>query len=321
VTSHVDEPAGGGLQGFRDEGIVLLGQAVDEGRCARLLADIVSTRPFGADLFLSEDEFRANPQRRGVNPRPGRANVVDRFDLSFITESPAITRCLDALCGPGRQTLLVKAVCGAPLAWLPAYVRDDIREAPAAMLGPYIRPAHRDITYFHGIDYHQDIIDYPGRPSDIVTLYVYLAEVTHEDSPLFLLPGSHRFGATVFPHSLVAGASAPDTLIYSDARGRSMELRPRMLTGPAGSAALWHACVLHGTQPVAESHARISIRYVIEKDASVRTVLDSVNDRVDGPLALLATRVDQDQDARTIVRGNVINRSPRGETSTSDRET
>jgi hypothetical protein len=309
------------LHQLRDEGVALLGPVVDTARCARLLHDIMSTRPFGLELFLSEEEFRANPQRRGVNPRPGRANVVDRYDLSFITDAPAIRHLLDALCGPGWSTLLVKAVCGAPRAWLPAYVQDEIREAPAAMLGPYVRPPYRDITYFHGIDYHQDAIDYPGRPADIVTLYVYLGDVTGGDSPLFVLPRSHRFGATVFPHELHPESSAPDALIYADGRGRSMELRPRMLTGPAGSAAVWHACLLHGTQPVAESRARISIRYVIAKDASVRAALDDVNESIEGPLALDTTRVDQDQEARMVLCRNVINRSPTGEMSSRDRET
>jgi len=308
------------LHQFRDEGFAVLGQVVDTVRCARLLHDIASTRPFGPELFLSEEEFRANPQRRGVNPRPGRANVVDRFDLSFITEAPAIRHLLDALCGPGWTTLLVKAVCGAPRAWLPAYVQDEIREAPAAMLGPYVRPPYRDITYFHGIDYHQDAIDYPGRPADIVTLYVYLGEVTGEDSPLFVLPRSHRFGATVFPHDLQAAGSAADALTYADGHGRSMTLGPRMLAGPAGTAAVWHACLLHGTRPVAESRARISVRYVIAKDPGVRAALDEVNESIEGPLALGTTRVDQDQEARTVRRGNVINRRPTGEKSSRDRE-
>jgi hypothetical protein len=298
------------LQRFCDEGMVLLGQAVDARRCGELLNDILATRAFGADLFLSEEEFRANPERRGVNPRPGRANVVDRFDLSFIEQTPVIAALLDRICGAGRKTLLVKAVCGAPLDWLPAYVRTEIRDAPASMLGPYVRPQYRDITYFHGIDYHQDIIDYPARPSDIVTLYVYLGDVARDDSPLFVLPRSHTFGATVFPHDLVANPASPDTWTYADRRGQSIELKHRMLTGPAGSAALWHPCLLHGTQPAAESRARISIRYVIEQDPSVRTFLDRVNETLSGPLALDVTRVDQDHAARTIRRGNVINTLP-----------
>ena len=308
------------LHQFRDEGIVRLGPVVDAARCAGLLRDIASTRAFGPELFLTEEEFRADPQRRGVNPRPGRANVVDRFDLSFMTGAPGVRALLDALCGPGWNALLVKAVCGAPRAWLPAYVQEEIRDAPAAMLGPYVRPPYRDITYFHGIDYHQDVIDYPGRSSDIVTLYVYLGEVTSDDSPLYVLPRSHRFGATVFPHELRPCDDGAGTLRYGDGRGRAMDVRPLMLTGAAGSAALWHACLLHGTQPVAESHARISIRYVIEKDAAVRTVLDEVNESIAGPLTLDTTRVDQDQDARTVLRGNLINRST-DETSTGDRET
>jgi hypothetical protein len=300
---------GGALEQFGESGVALLAETVNGARCARLLDAIRSTRDFGPQLFLPEEEFRANPERRGVNPRPGRANLLDRFDLSFVLETPAIAELLDRICGPGRSIVLAKAVCGAPLDWLPEYVRAEIRDAPAAMLGPYVRPAYRDITYFHGIDYHQDIIDYPRRPSDIVTLYVYLGDVTPADSPLFLLPRSHSLGATVFPHDLTAAGSDADTWIYSDRRGGRLEVRQRVLTGGAGSAAIWHACLLHGTQPAADSHARISIRYVIEKDPSVRTLLDRVNDTLAGPLALELTRIDQDQHARTVLRGNVINKA------------
>lgn len=79
---HGHELPGDPLQQFCDDGVVLPGQVVDPGRCSRLLNDILATRSFGPDLFLSEEEFRRNPERRGVNPRPGRANVLDRFDVS-----------------------------------------------------------------------------------------------------------------------------------------------------------------------------------------------------------------------------------------------
>lgn len=44
---------------------------------------------------------------------------------------------------------------------------------------------------------------YKDREADFVTLYIYLAPVTRADAPLFLLEGSHRLGASVFPHDLV----------------------------------------------------------------------------------------------------------------------
>lgn len=292
---------------FRTEGLALLGPAVDPARCAALLNAMLDTRPFGPALFLTADEFEAAPQRRGVNPRPGRPNLVDRFDLSFITDAPLVKAVLKDVCGPAHNTLLAKAVCGVPRSWLPPYVLAEIENVPAAMLGPYIRPEFRDVTYFHGIDYHQDLVDYPGRPADFITLYVYLAEVTPHDSPLFVLPGSHTLGATVFPHRLERDASRPGTWRYGDGRGHDISVDERMLTGQGGSAALWHACTLHGTQPVAESRPRISIRYIIEKDPAVRCVLDEVNEKMAGPLMLDTTRVDQDADARTIVRGNNIN--------------
>ncbi|WP_338401332.1 hypothetical protein [Pseudomonas chlororaphis] len=54
-------------------------------------------------------------------------------------------------------------------------------------------------------------------PSTFLTLYVYLHEVTENDSPLHLMPGTHRFGATLFPHQLEH--QEHDQWTYADDQG------------------------------------------------------------------------------------------------------
>ncbi len=71
-----------------------------------------------------------------------------------------------------------------------------------ANLGTYIKPEYRDITYFHGIDFHQDIIDWSNYLSNFITLYIYLSDTDKNSSPLFVTPKSHILGDTVFPHNI-----------------------------------------------------------------------------------------------------------------------
>ena len=69
-------------------------------------------------------------------------------------------------------------------------------------LGKYIKEEHRDLTYFKGIDFHQDIIDFPDRDPDFITAYIYLDKADTKTSPLYLIPNSFKLGATSFPHNL-----------------------------------------------------------------------------------------------------------------------
>ena len=40
------------------------------------------------------------------------------------------------------------------------------------------------MTYFRGIDYHMDIIDFPNRNPLFITMYVYLNDTDSTMSPL-----------------------------------------------------------------------------------------------------------------------------------------
>ncbi len=286
-------------------GFHLMPQAADPAAAAALLADIRALRRFDHSLFLTEAEFDANPVHKGVNPEPGR-NLLERFEdrLGFVDGAPPITRALTALLGPGCQLLNRKLVCGVPATSVPSWLKRRIEGNPVNNLGAYVRPEYRDVTYFYGIDFHQDLIDFKGREADFLTLYVYLHEVGRHDAPLFLLENSHRLGATVFPHQL---AKDGDGYRYGDGRGGSARVRQVMLTGGAGFAGLWHACTLHGTQPDAADCERISLRYLYAKAPGATAGIDRVNAALQGPVSLSDTRVDLAQDGSARIKGNVVN--------------
>ena len=289
-------------------GFHVFDRGVAKAAARSLLTKVKDQRTFSAGLFLSEAEFDADPQYTGVNPRPGR-NLLDTFDadLGFVERDPAIVSALTELLGPGYACLNRKFVCGVPRSWLPDWLIARIEGNPVNNLGAYVRPEFRDITYFYGIDFHQDLIDFRDRPADFVTLYVYLHPVGAADAPLYLLEDTHKLAGTIFPHDLTK--TGPAQWLYRDGRGAEMESRQTLLVGDTGYVALWHACTLHGTQPDVADHERTSLRYLFAKTTADRSGIDAVNDTLAGPLSLEATRRDLAADGSAAVKVNNVNKA------------
>jgi hypothetical protein len=296
------------VEDFIRDGAHLFAEPVNPAACAELLAQIRATRDFGSTLFLSEQEFDADPQYTGVNPRPGR-NLLERFEdrLGFVEKAPQLVEAITALLGPDYEILNKKVVCGMPAASVPSWLKTRVLGNPVNNLGAYVRPQYRDVTYFYGIDFHQDLIDYKQREADFLTLYVYLHPVARADAPLYLLEGSHALGGSVFPHTLTRIGDAD--WLYRNAEHGEVVARQRILTGDTGFAAIWHACTLHGTQPDAADHERISLRYLVARRHEGRTGLDDVNAVISGPLRLSDTRADLAVDGSAILRRNTVNQA------------
>jgi hypothetical protein len=280
---------------------------VDPIAAGRLLEKIRHLRTFDRDLFLSEAEFDANPQYVGVNPAPGR-NILEQFgpDLAFVEQDPDIVSAMTDLLGDGYEILLKKLICGVPASIVPAWLKARIAGNPVNNLGAYVRPQFRDITYFYGIDFHQDLIDYKDREADFVTLYVYLHDVGLHDAPLFLLEHSQSLGGTLFPHDLTRNGEGWD---YRDGRGGMVHSPQKLLTGKAGFAAVWHACTLHGTQPDAADNERLSLRYLFARKPGSKAGIDQVNATLKGPLSLDATRKDLDARGAAVIKANTVNQA------------
>ena len=293
---------------FIRDGAHLFADPVDAAACADLLAEIRATRDFDETLFLSQAAFDADPQYTGVNPKPGR-NLLDRFEdrLGFVEQAPQLVEAITTLLGPDYEILNRKVVCGVPAGAIPDWLRTRIQGNPVNNLGAYVRPQYRDVTYFYGIDFHQDLIDYKAREADFLTLYIYLHPVTRADAPLYLLEGSHTLGGSVFPHNLTRVGDT-DGLYVNGQHGETVA-RQRILTGDTGFAAMWHACTLHGTQPDAADHERISLRYLVARRHPGLIGLDAVNARLQGPLSLTDTRADLAADGSAAVKRNTVNQA------------
>ena len=292
---------------FVERGCHLFERPLDAAAATRLLAKVRATRVFGAGLFLSEAEFDADPQYVGVNPRRGR-NLLEALEdeLGIVEHDPAIVAGLTELLGDGYETLDKKVVCGVPARSVPAWLKARISDNPVNNLGAYVRPEYRDVTYFFGIDFHQDLIDFKGRDADFVTLYVYLHPVGAHDAPLYLLEDSHRLGGTMFPHDLTKGGGG---WRYRDGRGGEVMTRQTLLVGGAGFAAMWHACTLHGTQPDAADNERLSLRYLFARRPGAKAGLDAVNSSLRGPIRLGDTRSDLDERGAARIKANIVNRA------------
>jgi hypothetical protein len=302
------DPACGPTEDFIQRGYHAFPHRLDAAAAGRLLARIRATRAFDGALFLSEAAFDADPHYTGVNPRPGR-NLLERFeaDLAFVERDPGVVAALGELLGDGYEILNKKVVCGVPASAVPAWLKARITDNPVNNLGAYVRPEYRDITYFYGIDFHQDLIDFKDRDADFVTLYVYLHDVGAHDAPLYLLEESHRLGATLFPHDLARQGDG--AWRYRDGRGGEMLCSQRKLVGEAGYAAMWHACTLHGTQPDAADNERLSLRYLLARRPGAPCGLDLVNATIDGPIRLDTTRHDLDANGAARIKANSVNKA------------
>ncbi len=293
---------------FIRDGAHLFEQPVNQDACAGLLESIRATRDFGAKLFLAEEEFDTDPQYTGVNPKPGR-NLLERFEdrLGFVEQDPQLVEGITALLGPDYEILNKKVVCGVPAGSVPDWLKARILGNPVNNLGAYVRPQYRDVTYFYGIDFHQDLIDYKSREADFLTLYIYLHPVTRTDAPLYLLEGSHTLGGSVFPHNLTRIGDRD--WLYRNGDHGDVVARQTVLTGETGFSAMWHACTLHGTQPDAADHERISLRYLIARKHNGPTGMDAVNAALKGPLSLTATRADLAADGSAAIKSNTVLRA------------
>lgn len=267
---------------FVRKGVHLFETPLDPTGCAGLLDQIRGARRFDESLFLSEAQALAD----GATAHPPRRNLLEGMEaqLGFLERSPALVEALWSLLGPDYRVLDKKVVCELPANALPAWLKRRGHGDPTRSLGAFVRPEFRDMAYVYGADFHQDLIGQPDRPADFVTLYVYLHAVTVADAPLHVLEGSHRLGASAFPHDLKR--TGAESWRYRNGALGDLYVTERVLTGEAGFAALWHPCALHGTPPEAAGRERISLRYLFARGTTASVGLDAVNATLAGPLSL-----------------------------------
>lgn len=284
---------------FETSGAAKLPGAADPDVCRSIAQDVLSKRATGPDMFLSEQAYLENPQHSKTNPGRGIQNLAEAYDTSAIDETPVVKGFLTDLLGDSYEILLKKLICGVPETWIPEWLIRQMGDANNKNLNPFLKPQYRDMTHFCGIDFHQDIIDWPDRDVDFITMYVYLDTVTPQSAPLVSLPDSFSLGADVFPHNL--SHLDGNTWRYVVEGAGSLDTRADVLTGHPGDVYVWHACNLHGTQPNISDQPRVSLRYLIATQAGQTSRLSALNAKLEGRRALSQTRSG-------IVQGNRVNK-------------
>ena len=279
---------------FLQEGVVELGSILDIDQCNNLKNQFNKLRPidvqfFKEKVFYQENEFEANKSQYGTGPGPGR-NLTERVNLDFIEKNPIVQDTLSKILGSDYKIMQKIFVMGLPENMIPDWINKRSKNLGFVNLCALVRPEFRDMTYFHGIDYHMDLVDHRDRIGDFITLYVYLENVTVNMSPLHVVPKSHIFGATTAPHDLKSLGG--NKIQYNNRNGKSAEFNSKVLTGAPGTVFFWSQYNLHGTMPTATTNVpRVSLRYLIERGKTTdECIMDKFLKTIDAPLSTKFTR-------------------------------
>lgn len=109
------------------------------------------------------------------------------------------------------------------------------------------------------VEWHQDWAFYPHTNDDLLAFGLMLEDVTEENGPLQVIPGSHR-GPVLSHHmnGVFCGAVDPDDPeFHAD--------KIVTLTGKAGDMTVHHARTLHGSAPNVSDRARLILFYEIAR--------------------------------------------------------
>ena len=137
-----------------------------------------------------------------------------------------------------------------------AFMRDNkALDAVVDLFGPNIKFENAKINSKQPgaatqIKYHQDFLFEPHSNDDMMTVLFFLDDVTAENGPLEVVPGTHTGPLYEHWHNGVFTGAVSDTI------AAEMKQRAIPCYGPAGSACLMHTRLLHGSAPNLSSQPR-----------------------------------------------------------------
>ena len=206
---------------FWRDGVVTVPDAVNPTQLAALRADL--------DGWVEESRSHEEPWGETLDGRP-------RFDVQpgHSAARPALRR--------------VAAPSEVSNAHYEVMVDSAMVDMVAALIGPDVKVHHSKVnTKLPGsateVEWHQDFPYTPHSNTDLVTALLMVDEVTEENGPLEVAPGSHDGPLHSLWHDgTFTGAIAPD--VASVLRRDAVRC-----TGEAGSVCLMHTKLAHGSAP------------------------------------------------------------------------
>lgn len=229
------------IEDFNRDGYVMMPDAISPAQLDQLTTTL--------DQWTDESRTKVGPYGETIDGRP-------RFDVQpgvHSAETPALRR-------------VASPVDVSDTYWDVA--RDNgALDLTAAILSPNIKfYASKVNLKLPGsqteVKYHQDFPFDPHTNMDMMTVLIFLDDVTMENGPLQLVPGSHNGPLHSLWHDgTFTGAVAPDI-------ERAAITGSVACTGKAGDACLMHSAVLHGSSSnLTQDPRRLFIITYVAEDA------------------------------------------------------
>lgn len=222
------------LAQFQAQGYTLLENAIDQDILAKLVAEL--------NQWIEESRSHRDSYGEQEDGRP-------RFSVEpgHCHERPALRRIASPV--ELSQTYL-------------DLMRNSIAvDAVAQILGPNVKFNNSKINSKHPgtatqVKFHQDFMFEPHSNDDLITVLYFLDELTPENGPLEVIPGSHRGPLYDHWHNGVFTGSVSDDVTAS--------VKEKIIScfGPAGTACLMSTRLLHGSAPNLSSMPRTL--YIVE---------------------------------------------------------
>mgnify|MGYP001177696808 CR=1 FL=1 len=269
------------LNKFISDGFISYDKFLNKKKCEKIYSKILNDRKWGKNLFQPEEDFLSEFKKKKKRTNPGyrgTKNLIKKFDLKFIEKNPLIKRNLNLILGPNYKVMTSKFVVAVPQDWMPDYVKERNKLKLISNFGPYIKKKYRDVTYFRGIDYHMDSIDWFNKDNKFITMYIYLNDIKKNMSPLNIVKKSHIFGSTSFPH-FIKDYPNKDYLKYSKNNKIFSKFQKQILIGKSGTVYFWTSNTLHGTAPSksnVKENFRVSLRFLIKKNIKSKGLIDKL---------------------------------------------
>ncbi|MEM7563049.1 MAG: phytanoyl-CoA dioxygenase family protein [Pseudomonadota bacterium] len=136
-----------------------------------------------------------------------------------------------------------------------AMAKSRMTAVVAELIGPNVKFHHSKINSKlpggnTAVKWHQDFPFTPHSNDDLITALLMVDEVTLENGPLEVIPGSHRGALHGLWHNGQFTGAVEDTV------AETCQANAVSCTGAAGSVCLMHTRLLHGSAPNRSSRSR-----------------------------------------------------------------
>ena len=215
------------LEHYHEHGYVLVEDAVTPEQLARMRQITLDLIDQSRAVTQSNDVFDLDEGHSAESPKLTRIKLPHKQDPYFwqVLQNSRITNVLRQLLGDNVLLQTAKLNTKAP------------GDGAA-------------------VEWHQDWAFYPHTNDDMLACGLFLEDVTEDNGPLQVIPGSHK-GPVIShnnPDGVFCGAINPDDPEFEADKAVT-------LTGKAGTMTVHHVRTVHGSAPNTSDRARLMLFY------------------------------------------------------------